>query len=592
MADGNAEVPTIDLRVDEVELLNSSLDAEQVKMMSEAVILVNEDDVIIGPASKLSTHKAKGSLHRAFSVLLFNSKGELLLQRRALDKITFPGIWANSCCSHPLHFAEEMDASTGTHVAAIRKLDQELGIDTSKIKVSDFTTVGRFHYMARMNDEWVEHELDHVIRIDADVELNLNPNEIFEVAWVSRDDFATWCAETEERGEVIAPWFKVICQQFLPACWPNDSKQYIYHSAIHRAGDVTAMLTPESSSGNQSQSAISSSENIGEGLSSAILRHKGAVESRIISALSKSSQPRLRDAMMHLIDGGGKRMRATLPIIVSEAVGRANDSLYDVGAAIEIIHNFTLVHDDIMDDDEIRRGRPAVHIAYDLPTAINAGDAMLAVGFEVLALSNNIPSTHLREVVLTISDMVRRVAEGQQLDISFEDRKTVAESEYIEMIEGKTAVMFRTCGRIGSLLSNASEDIVEIMTEWGLNVGLCFQLMDDLIDVLSDSKTLGKPAGSDLAQGKRTLMVIHALEQSDSPAKRDVLAALGKGEEVDAEILAKGLAGLHEIGSVAYARERAEEYHSIAHACLNKLPGDGDLTALRELTDFQLMRLS
>jgi geranylgeranyl diphosphate synthase type I len=245
-----------------------------------------------------------------------------------------------------------------------------------------------------------------------------------------------------------------------------------------------------------------------------------------------------------------------------------------------------------MDDDEIRRGRPAVHIAYDLPTAINAGDAMLAVGFEVLALSNNIPSTHLREVVLTISDMVRRVAEGQQLDISFEDRKTVTESEYIEMIEGKTAVMFRTCGRIGSLLSNASEDIVEIMTEWGLNVGLCFQLMDDLIDVLSDSKTLGKPAGSDLAQGKRTLMVIHALEQSDSPAKRDVLAALGKGEEVDAEILAKGLAGLHEIGSVAYARERAEEYHSIAHACLNKLPGDGDLTALRELTDFQLMRLS
>lgn len=580
MTDGNSDVPSIDLNEKGIDLINSGLDAQQVNMMSEAVILVDENDNIIGPASKLDTHKNEGALHRAFSVLLFNSKGELLLQRRALDKITFPGIWANSCCSHPLYCDEEMDSKNGTFVAAIRKLNQELGIDTSEIRASDFSKIGRFHYKARMNSEWVEHELDHVICLYMDVEMNLNMNEVHEIAWVSENDFTGWCSQTEAAGQVIAPWFKVICEQFLPSAWPSNKEKNMDATSIHRAGDLTSLLGPEPSSLGQENGFAESSS-----------RHKKKVEARIIAALSNSSQKRLRNAMLHLISGGGKRMRATLPMIVAEAVGNTNGALYDVGAAIEIIHNFTLVHDDIMDDDDIRRGLPAVHIAYDLPTAINAGDAMLAVGFEVIARSQTLPSKHLQEVVLTISDMVRRVAEGQQLDISFEGREVVSEDEYIAMIEGKTAVMFRTCGRLGSLLSGASEEVVETMTEWGLNLGLCFQLMDDLIDVLSDSDTLGKPAGSDLAQGKRTLMVIHALEQDDSSAKRDVLASLGKGENIDSEVLAKGLEGLHSIGSVKYARKRAEEYHSAAHACLDSLESSNDLRALRELTDFQLKRL-
>jgi geranylgeranyl pyrophosphate synthase len=168
--------------------------------------------------------------------------------------------------------------------------------------------------------------------------------------------------------------------------------------------------------------------------------------------------------------------------------------------------------------------------------------------------------------------MVRRVSEGQQLDIEFEDRMAVSEEDYFEMIEGKTAVMFLTCAEVGSRMAGADEETIQCMADWGLAVGLCFQLMDDLIDVLSDSDTLGKPAGSDLAQGKRTLMVIHALSQSDSSELDNLKAVLGKGEDATQEQIDLGLLALNKIGSVDYAKKKAEMYHSKAHSCLDRLP--------------------
>ncbi len=129
------------------------------------------------------------------------------------------------------------------------------------------------------------------------------------------------------------------------------------------------------------------------------------------------------------------------------------------------------------------------------------------------------------------------------------------------------------------------------MHDWGLALGLCFQLMDDLIDVLSDSDTLGKPCGSDVAQGKRTLMVIHALKQAPCQSKDDLLAVLGKGENVTSEQVSLGHKALHDLGSIDYARFKAEAYHRKAHDCLDRLPQTPALRALRELTDYQLNRI-
>ena len=578
---GIDDVPHVELNQDAMNALQSS-DAEQATFMAEAVICVAEDDTVIGPMSKLETHQGAGHYHRAFSVLLFNSKGEMLLQQRSADKVTFPNVWANACCSHPLHSQKEMETENamGVKRAAVRKLEQELGIDPSTVSTDDMVFMTKMRYAARMNHEWIEREVDHILVMCADVEINPNPNEVANIMWVNHDEMEAMLIEERPPEQAIAPWFRCIAARIMqPTWWASFNDQQalaeLADEQIHDMGDVTNMLPGAE----------------GADLLTSIMEVKPLIESRIESSLRASRHERLGHAMMHLIEGGGKRMRATLPWLVGKAVGDTHAGLLDIGAAIETVHNFTLVHDDIMDDDELRRGRNAVHIEYGMPTAINAGDAMLAIAFERLVQAENLEPTDVAPLVNRIAWMVRRVSEGQQLDIEFEDRLEVSEADYLEMIEGKTAVMFWICAEIGARISGADEATVECMASWGKALGMCFQLMDDVIDVLSDSETLGKPAGSDIAQGKRTLMIIHALRQPDGPVKDRLLAVLGKGETVDPEALADGLAALAELGSVDYAKSMAEDFHQEAHGCLDALGENPALRALRELTDFQLARL-
>ena len=570
-----SDVPTIEIDENDSKVL-SGTDEIQEALMAEAIIVVDEYDEVLGSMSKLEAHTGAGTYHRAFSVMLFDTSGRLLLQKRASSKITFPSVWANSCCSHPLHSEEEMDLhdSMGVKRAAIRKLSQELGIKESQLPLDSFQFVTRMRYQARQDAIWIEREVDHCLVFHGDVDVVPNSNEVDEIRWVNPEQLEEMLI-ADDPENVIAPWFRCIAARIMTEDWwvPGCAKS---DDLIHDMGDVSHML-PNAE---------------GADLKTSIAEVKELVESRIETALTTTSHPRLSGAMMHLVEGGGKRIRATLPWLVAKAVGDTHAGMLDVGAAIETIHNFTLVHDDIMDDDDVRRGRPAVHIEYNLPTAINAGDAMLAIAFEALASAEGLEPELLPHLVKRIGWMVRRVAEGQQLDIDFEGRIAVSEAEYLEMIEGKTAVMFLTCAEIGAHLAGADRDIIECMHDWGLAVGICFQLMDDLIDVVSDSDTLGKPAGSDIAQGKRTLMVIHALSQMDSPSKQDLLDVLGKGDLATPEEISKGLAALHDLGSVDYARRKAEAYHRDAHLHLNKLPDGPALVALRELTDFQLDRIS
>jgi len=579
----SGDVPEADIDSDATEFLAAqSSDSTQASMMAEAVLQVDENDVVVGPMSKADSHFQSGSLHRAFSVLLFNSEGRLLLQQRAHDKITFPSVWANSCCSHPLASEDEMDETNarGVKIAAIRKLEQELGISPDSVDINDFHFITKMRYSARMNADWIEREIDHILMIQADVDLNPNPNEVAAIKWVNAEELDAMLIDVES-DEIIAPWFRCIAARLMNEEWweaigNQTACEALQDGLIHDMGDVTHML-PNAE---------------GADLLTSINEVKPFIEQRIIESLTASRHERLANAMMHLIHGGGKRMRATLPWLVGRAVGDTHSGLLDIGAAIETIHNFTLVHDDIMDDDEIRRGRNAVHIEYDMPTAINAGDAMLAIAFERLVMSANIELQDIPSLVNRIAWMVRRVSEGQQLDIEFETRDRVSEEEYLEMIEGKTAVMFLICAELGARVAGADEEVVQCLAEWGLSVGLCFQLMDDLIDVLSDSATLGKPTGSDVAQGKQTLMVIHALSQPDSDTKSRLLSVLGTCEDATESMIQDGIAALDELGSIAYARAKANEYHQRAHACLDRLPNGPAMMALRELTDLQLKRLS
>ena len=182
------DVPSLELSETEHELLESiGADDAQSLLMAEAIISVSEKDEVLGPMSKISAHRDAGAYHRAFSVLLFDSNKRLLLQRRANDKVTFPGVWANSCCSHPLHSEDELteENALGVKKAAIRKLEQELGISPSHFSIEDFHFMTKMRYSARMNETWIEREIDHILIAQVDVELNPNPNEVSEIAWVT-----------------------------------------------------------------------------------------------------------------------------------------------------------------------------------------------------------------------------------------------------------------------------------------------------------------------------------------------------------------------------------------------------------------------
>ena len=563
-------------------------DLSQADMMQERCILVDSSDNRIGSETKLKCHYGDGLLHRAFSVLLFKGGGQyLLVQKRSAEKITFPSVWANTCCSHPLDIpGENEDAVSGVINAAKRKLHQELGIPRQQLDLIDFEHIGRFQYECRWDENWVENEVDHVIvaqlpeELQDDLHVEPNPNEISETRWLHITEVWDMVSGEEPihsdtdiwKDEVVAPWFKLLWKEFLLLQVPE--------------------LPPAPREGVVSFGEVDMDSNSlvpGQNLMRAIALHRNRVEGVILQSLSKMKQERLHGAMTHLFTGGGKRLRATLPYLVGEAVGEVHDGHYTLGACIEIIHNFTLVHDDIMDQDPIRRGLEAVHVAYDDATAINAGDAMLAVGFEILAESPHIENENLAFLVRSIGEMVRKVAEGQMVDMEFENREDVSEADYISMIKGKTSAMFETCAMTGAKLAGADDATVNNMAEWGLNLGLCFQIMDDLIDITGDTETLGKPAGSDVVQGKRTLIAIRALEcGSELPMFTKVF---GAGECSD-EDLAQAVSELESSGSIDYAKQRAMNYHSLAHSCLDVLNDSPALSILRELTDFQLTRIN
>ncbi len=553
----------------------SELDSSQLEMMKEMCMAVDENDRVIDSVSKIDCHRGKGIRHRAFSVLIFDSEDRLLMQQRSSEKITFPGIWANSCCSHPLDIENENgDPVEGVIHASKRKMLQELGIPLEVSSNWEFNHIGRFEYSCRWDDDWIEHEIDHVLIVRASPSLSINRNEIKDTKWLNHQEIIQMLeGENEWKDAIVAPWFRMIWKHFIEPHYPNmDALLGSSSDKIVNCGRLSINKKSDSNA-----------------LKSALSKHKEIVEKEIMKSMNKIRQERLHGAMTHLFSGGGKRYRAILPRLVGEAIGNAHDGHYTLGSSIEIIHNFTLVHDDIMDQDPIRRGLNAVHVEYDDATAINAGDAMLAVGFEILADSEDISPENLKFLVQSIGEMVRRVAEGQQEDFDFEKRDYVSEEEYIAMIAGKTSAMFETCAETGAKLAGADSKTVEEMADWGLKLGLCFQLMDDLIDITGDTETLGKPAGSDVVQGKKTLIAIHALDSgNDLPTFSKVY---GQGECSD-EDLERAVEELRNNGSIEYAMDRAMRYHSEAHKILDGLVPSPALEVLRQLTDMQLTRIN
>jgi len=303
----------------------------------------------------------------------------------------------------------------------------------------------------------------------------------------------------------------------------------------------------------------------------------------------KIEQPEnLYEASRHLPMAGGKRLRPVLTMLCCEAVGGKAIEALPFALAVEIIHNFTLVHDDIMDKSTLRRNLQTVHLKYSEPTAILAGDLLFVKAFEAL---EKYPKDILlfRKLNNHLIQSVIEVCEGQQLDMNFENRLIVPESEYIEMIRKKTSALFRISADGGALIGGGSKEVVKALNSYGTSLGLAFQIRDDYLDMSSTAKTLGKDIGNDIRNGKKTLIAVHALshcKEDTEPILRTIFGN-AKAKKKDVEHVYDLF---KQCGSIDYAAKKAEAYSKKAIQELDTLEDSKAKNILHELALYSMTR--
>ena len=313
------------------------------------------------------------------------------------------------------------------------------------------------------------------------------------------------------------------------------------------------------------------------------LERRAALVTATIEKLLPVMHPRgLYEASRHLVDSGGKRLRPSMLLLAAEAAGGEALALAPAAVSIELVHNFTLIHDDIMDNADVRRGRPAVHKIWGQSGAILAGDTLYSKAFQVLGMTAASP-----ERILGAMNMLSRtctaICEGQWLGMEFESKDRVTENEYMEMIEKKTGVLYGASAGMGALLAGAPLEVVRALDEFGRLTGMGFQLQDDVIDLLTPEEVSGKKQGGDLIEGKKTLIMIHAFAN-------DIVVPVFSKKDASAEEIFRSISILEGSGSIEYARSRAEEMVVQGKRALDVLPPSPAKETLLELADYMIRR--
>jgi len=323
----------------------------------------------------------------------------------------------------------------------------------------------------------------------------------------------------------------------------------------------------------------------------ALLRYASEIARKVdavISDIVSGRERQLYEASMHLIKAGGKRLRPLLTVLSARAFGLSEDLALYPAAAVEILHNFTLIHDDIMDRDEFRRGVPTVHKVYGEALAILAGDLLFAKSYEALLklTEYGISEGNLVKAIKELTWAAVTVAEGQALDMEFEGRVDVSEEEYFTMIYKKTASLFKASAYIGAVVAGADESNLNHISNFAKYVGMAFQIRDDELGLVGDEKLLGKPVYSDLREGKKTLLIIYALNNVSDYERKVILKVLGNKDagKDELEYVARVVVNS---GALNYSNKVAEEFLNRGLAHLNAINAY-DLNAKEMLRDLAL----
>jgi len=283
----------------------------------------------------------------------------------------------------------------------------------------------------------------------------------------------------------------------------------------------------------------------------------------------------LYEPVKYILSVGGKRARPILSLLAAQMYTSDLSEIYNVATAIEYFHNFSLMHDDIMDEANLRRGKATVHKKFDRNSAILSGDVMLVNAFQFL---ENFEAPLFKKLTKILSTTAVEVCEGQQLDMEFESRFDVTEEEYIKMICNKTAVLIGASLQMGALATHANDAEAANLYEFGKNIGICFQILDDLLDCFG-GESFGKKIGGDILQNKKTYLNIYAFSIANAKEKEEMLAWIDKNEYLENDKIDFFLNLYKKLKVDAKAKDKAESYHSQAMVYLDKISMHSDKKA-------------
>lgn len=315
------------------------------------------------------------------------------------------------------------------------------------------------------------------------------------------------------------------------------------------------------------------------------IQHLAAADMAAVDALIRrrlaSDVVLINQVAEYIIGAGGKRLRPMLLLLASRALGHQGSDAHQLAAVIEFIHTSTLLHDDVVDESDLRRGRRTANAVWGNAASVLVGDFLYSRSFQLMVELESMPVQQI------LADTTNQIAEGEVLQLLHVRNPDTDETAYLRVIERKTAILFAAATRLGALLAGADKRTQQAMHDYGLALGYAFQIADDVLDYASDAETLGKNLGDDLGEGKMTLPLIHAMQHTDQ-ARRERLRAIVEAGDTDA--LPEVITAINAHDSLGYSRQRAEAFAERAEAALAGLPDNDAVAALRGLAHYAVAR--
>ena len=318
------------------------------------------------------------------------------------------------------------------------------------------------------------------------------------------------------------------------------------------------------------------------------IEQNAKIVNKYLNSKLKGNPKKLYDAAGHLIVNGGKRLRPYMVIRSCQILKGKVSNAMPAASAVEMVHNFSLVHDDIMDNDEMRHGVPTVHKKFGMPIAILAGDVLFSKAFQIITDSKLSP-TATTQLVSRLAKACVDICEGQLLDVKMaEERKIPSQAEYITMIGKKTAALFDVSCAMGAICATNKTKDISNLSSFGRNLGIAFQITDDLIGVMGDTKITKKPVGNDLREGKKSLPILMAIKSAKGNDKKIILKAFGNSK-ISRKDLNKAVDAIRSLGIEQSVRKQALKYAEKAEKSLGNYSGSAK-TELITLLDFVVKR--